>query len=147
MRAVDPKRMEIARRMQATQAGVLLVPSRILRRVIKRHRRIPGLGLDVPHASSYVVAKEDLLAIATADELGRPAAELPPMVVLLPHPEDGEDRDAALTRLWRAAFHASIHRELEGAIASGALSPAVVRSPRYRPASGTGRGRLARPGR
>ncbi len=119
---------ELARRLAATDAGILLVPSRILRRVIKRHRRIPGIGLDVPHAGSYVVGKEDLLAIATPDELGRAAADIPASVLLLPHPEDEGDRETILTRLWRAAFHASIHRELDRKVASGELSPAVVRS-------------------
>jgi hypothetical protein len=119
---------ELARRIAATDAGILLVPSRILRRVIKRHRNIPGIGLDVPHAGSYVVDKADLLSIATPAELGRSADDVPASVLLLPFPEDEGDREAILTRLWRAAFHASIHRELERKVKSGELSPAVVRS-------------------
>ena len=121
---------EIERRVRATPAGVLLVPSRILRRVIKRHRRIPGVGLDVPHASSYVVATDALLTIASEEELGCTRDRLGDSVILLPHPEeDGpEARRGALVRLWRSAFHASVHQALETRIASGALSPAVVRS-------------------
>lgn len=120
---------EIRRRVEATESGVLLVPSRILRRVIKRHRQIPA-GLDVPHASSYVVAKEELLAIASAEELGSTALNLPAHVILLPRPEeeDTSDSQAVLVRLWRSAFHASIHRALEERIANGALSPAVIRA-------------------
>jgi hypothetical protein len=32
-------------------AGAVLLEDRLLRRVIKRHRHIPGLGLQVPHAA------------------------------------------------------------------------------------------------
>ena len=111
-------------------AGVVLVPSRILRRVIKRHLRIPGVGLDVPHASSYVVARDALLAIATEEELGSTRERLSDSVILLLHPEEEsrKDRGGTLVRLWRAAFHACVHQALEERIASGALSPAVIRS-------------------
>lgn len=128
--AVEPSPEESERRVVATGAGVLFVPSRILRRVLKRHRRIPGVGLDVPHASSYVVARDALLAFATEQELGCTRAHLSDSVILLPHPaEDGAKAPrGTLVRLWRSAFHARIHQALEARVASGALSPSVVRA-------------------
>ncbi|CAN5695932.1 hypothetical protein BH09MYX1_BH09MYX1_11480 [soil metagenome] len=120
---------EVERRIEATRAGIILVPSRILRRVIKRHLSIPGVGLDVPHAASYVVTKESLLAIATEAEIGTKAASLPMSVILLPRPEEeSADVAATLAHLWQHAFHATIHQALEQRIASGALSPAMVRA-------------------
>ena len=48
---------EIVRCMEATECGAILVPPRILRRVIKLHRRIAGVGFDVPHPHVYVITK------------------------------------------------------------------------------------------
>src|SRR6516162_6370868 len=55
---------ELARLLTAVDAGVLLTPSGILRRVIKQDRRLIGIGLQVPHRKVYVIGREALLAIA-----------------------------------------------------------------------------------
>src|SRR5438128_1290309 len=95
----------------ARAAGALLVAPRVLRRVIKRHNRLPGFGLDVPHAASYTLAREALAALCDARDLGCDPKALPREVVLLPRTEH-EDAPDAHERLWRALYHCAIHREL-----------------------------------
>ncbi len=121
---------EIERCMEGTGNGVVLVPERLLRRVIKRHLHLPGVGFDVPHPSSYSIDKRELLAIVDEAELGKSVAALPDAILLLPRPEPDptRERDEVVVSLWRASFHASIHRELEHKIKAGGLSDALVRS-------------------
>src|SRR5262245_51201943 len=90
-------------------AGVLTDP-RLLRRGIKRPPDLPGMGLDVPHARSYVLRREALLSIATARELGCDEGSLPAEVILLPRPTPddlaGKEPADVLRLLWRSTFHA-----------------------------------------
>src|SRR5262245_47466738 len=118
--AVRPDRLsveELERRVRGADPGALLVPPRILRRVVKRHQGLGGLGLRVPHRKSYLIDRNSLLQIAPADDLGLPPdAPLPHTVLLLPRPEPAHlDRAAApqvLRSYWRLLFHARVHREL-----------------------------------
>src|SRR5262249_42977440 len=94
--------------------SVLLVPSRILRRVIKKHRQLGGLGLQVPHRKSYNIDRETLLKIATPSELGlTPDRALPEMVLLLPAPLPEQlprwNPGAWLLAYWRLLFHGRAH--------------------------------------
>ncbi|HZV04777.1 MAG TPA: hypothetical protein VE999_06815 [Gemmataceae bacterium] len=105
---------ELQRLLAQTEPGALLVPSRILRRVIKMDRGLAGPGLQVPHRKSYVVARERLLRIAGADELElEPGRELPPIPLLFPRPDRQRlaerDRATTLLKYWRLLFHARIH--------------------------------------
>lgn len=121
----------VEERLARSEAAPILVDPRLLRRIIKRHRAVPGLGLEVPHARCYAVPRAVLLTFVTAAELGLRSAALPDEVILLPRPTEGELRATApeelLNRLWRAAFHAAIHLEIERRFAVGALSTARVR--------------------
>jgi hypothetical protein len=84
-------------------AGAVVVDPRVIRRVIKAHRRIPGLA-QVPHGRCY-----GLIARPSPRELvGRGESEL-------------------LTRLWRAAFHARVHLALEQRRRDGVLEDSDVR--------------------
>ena len=129
MRAVNLASVE--ERLARSEARPLLVDPRLLRRIIKRHRALPGLGLEVPHARCYAFRREVLLELVSAAELGRTAAELPDEVILLTRPTDVELRGTApeelLTQLWRAAFHSAVHLEIERRFTVGALTPARVR--------------------
>lgn len=49
--------------------GAILVEDRLLRRLIKRHRHVPGMGLQVPHAESYALPKAELVALIDPAEL------------------------------------------------------------------------------
>ncbi|HEV7221666.1 MAG TPA: hypothetical protein VGN42_03140 [Pirellulales bacterium] len=109
-----------------------LAPPRILRRVIKQHRQISGIGLKVPHRKTYAIAAEELLKIVDRDELDIPAqAPLPANVILLARP-DAENLASltsgeALGKYWRLLFHIRVHVALERRIAEGTLNAAVAR--------------------
>ena len=124
---------ELERAVHAADPSAILVPPRILRRVIKQHASLPGFGLRVPHRKSYVISRDQLLSIVDADELDLPAgAELAASVILLSRPaaERLVFHSAAdnLTACWRLLFHARIHRALDGQIAAGRLGPEIVRA-------------------
>lgn len=115
----------IERSLRDSGARAVVTDARVVRRVIKAHRNIPGLGLQVPHDRCYALPREALLALVSADELGESSGvALPPEVVLLarPLPADISGRTSAevLTRLWRAAFHARVHVALEKRFGGGA---------------------------
>ncbi len=123
---------ELERTLLRAELSCLLVPPRILRRVIKKDRGLTGVGLQVPHYKSYVLSRDALLAIATRAELeiaeDRP---LPDTVLLLPQPDGplvaGPKRDALLLKYWRLLFHAGVHRQLGRCAAEGRLTDADVR--------------------
>ncbi|HEY7327851.1 MAG TPA: hypothetical protein VH592_09440 [Gemmataceae bacterium] len=109
---------ELQRLLTQVEPAALLVPPRILRRVIKRDRGLVGPGLQVPHRKSYVVPRDLFLRIASEDELGlEPGRELPPILVLLPRPDrqasTARDRERTLLRYWRLLFHARVHMALQ----------------------------------
>lgn len=115
-----------------TDPAAILVPQRILRRVIKQHAHLPGMGLHVPHRKVYVLHREALLAIADRSELElSPERQLPEKVIVLARPAaerlslltPGE----ALTYVWRLLFHGRIHLLLDEQIAQGKLTPLQIR--------------------
>ncbi|MEJ7728670.1 MAG: hypothetical protein WKG00_05600 [Polyangiaceae bacterium] len=122
----------IERSLRASADRAIVADARLVRRVIKAHRSIPGLGLQVPHERCYALPRAALLSIVTAEELGEAAGtSLPAEVVLLarPMPADVSGRSGAevLTRLWRAAFHARVHLAFDRRFDGGALTEAAVR--------------------
>ena len=62
---------ELEQAIHAVDPRALLVPQRILRRVIKQHAGIAGIGLRVPHRKTYILSRQDLLAIVEPPELDR----------------------------------------------------------------------------
>ena len=111
---------------------VLFVEPRILRRVIIQDRRIPGLGLRVPHSRVYTIERERLLVIADRSELGlSPAEELPRRMILLARPTDDEEfarlsSEERLHAFWRLAFHGRVHAEVEQRIEDQQLNSAQI---------------------
>src|SRR6185369_5391213 len=100
---------------ELARVAVVLLEDRVLRRVIKKHRRLPGIGLQVPHARCYTLPRADLEALVERAELGVDPATLPAQVAIF-----GGDRDALAagdageqTRAWRAIFHAHIHQAFD----------------------------------
>jgi len=93
-------------RLSDRGAGAIFIDPRLLRRVIKRHRRPPGLGLSVPRALSYVLSRDTLLSILAPDELGCPEGSVPAEVILLPRPAlddlEGVTPAEAQDKLWRS---------------------------------------------
>jgi hypothetical protein len=125
MSAIDS--LEFERRLKTIEPSLLLVSGRILRRVIKQHTSLPGLGLQVPHRKSYVIGRDALLAIADAEELGiGNGAELPDNVLLLVRPDAARlaARPAGkiLRDYWRLIFHARVHMCLDHRRIQGTLT-------------------------
>jgi hypothetical protein len=106
--------VELERRLLAVEPATVLVPPRILRRIIKHDCKLPGMGLQVPHRKSYIIGREKALAIAGREELEIHAdRQLPETLILLARP-DGEklnQRHAGVTLVlyWRLLFHARVH--------------------------------------
>ena len=130
--AVEPSLAAVERTVSAADPAVILVIPRIVRRVIREHCDLPGLGLKVPHRKSFVVRREPLLAICDKGELGLAEdAELPPQVILVARPD--ADQLAAMTprdlllRYWRLVFHGRVHWALRERVAEGKLGAAEVR--------------------
>jgi hypothetical protein len=123
---------QLAKALQAADAAVLLIPARILRRVIKQDRSLTTLGLQVPHPKSYVIGREALLQIADPVELEVEAGRaLPEALILIAQPEPvklaqlpvGE----ALVKFWRRLFHARVHLALEQSFKEAQVTEAAVR--------------------
>src|SRR5438067_1515316 len=119
---------ELGRLLRAADPAALLVPSRLLRRVIKRDRKLAIVGLRVPHRKSYVIGRDALVALVDRDELPIEAdRELPETVLLLERPEREDlaatPRGEVLVVYWRLLFHARVH----AAVARRGLSDAAVR--------------------
>jgi hypothetical protein len=121
----------LARALAAAKARPLLVDPRLVRRVIKRHRRLPGFGLQVPHARCYALPRAALLDVVRADEIGPAARDLPEDVILLPRPDPdeitGTPAAELLEQLWRYAFHAQVHVEIERRARDGRLTTARLK--------------------
>ena len=79
---------ELERLLRAANPGVILLPPRLLRRVIKEDRDIGGLGLQVPHGWAYTIGRERLLHLVPREALGLEAEHhLPATVLLLARPD------------------------------------------------------------
>ncbi len=118
---------ELETALAAVDPAALLVPPRILRRVIKHHWQLPEPVVRVPHRKSFVLARDKLLEVVSPIELGLAAnATLPPQIVLLARLDSeelsGMTRDRALLRYWRLLYHARLHLELDQRFADGRLS-------------------------
>ncbi len=118
---------ELQRLISSADSSALLVPPRILRRIIKVDRELGGPGLQVPHRKTYVLESEALLQIASREELGVTSnRKLPKIVVLLERPESdwlkSRTKDEVLTEYWRLLFHARIDQETRKQIRNGKLN-------------------------
>jgi hypothetical protein len=122
---------EISRVLRATDPAALLVSPRILRRVIQADGQAPGLGLHVPHQSCYVVARDRLLRLADAAELGlEDNGRLPDQVILLCNPSPvqlaAETPGDILLRCWRLLFHGRVHLAVRRQRQEGKLDAAAI---------------------
>ncbi len=107
---------------ELARLGAILVEDGVLRRIIKHHYRLGGVGLRVPHDHSLVIARTALPAA-----LQRP--DLPERVILVTGDRAkllaGDPKE--LTLAWRAVFHARVHLQLDELVGRGALTPAGIR--------------------
>jgi hypothetical protein len=122
---------DLERALTRAEPAALLVPPRILRRVIKKDRGLGGAGLQVPHRKSYLIARDALLRIVGVDDLGVTAdRELPGTLLLFPRPDERRlgvlPREDTLLKYWRLLFHARVHLAVTRRRADGKLSDAAV---------------------
>jgi hypothetical protein len=123
---------ELRQLLRAADPAALLVPPRLLRRVIKRDRQLARLRLQVPHHRSYVIGREALLALVDRAELDwEPDRALPPTLLLLARPEPEQlaalSRGLALVTYWRLLFHARVHVAVADRLAAQGRSTATIR--------------------
>jgi len=109
--------------------GAILVDDRTLRRIIKRHRGIPGLGLQVPHAQGYALPRAELAPLVEGDGLGAVVAGLPEHVVVVTGVRAAllAGDPAALSQVWRAIFHGRVHLAFDAQLRRGSLGAAAIR--------------------
>ncbi|MGO9464302.1 MAG: hypothetical protein ACLQVF_09120 [Isosphaeraceae bacterium] len=118
---------QLQRALAAADPAAILVPARILRRVVRVDRGLRWLVGE--HPTSYVIAGAALQAIVDGTELGRaPAAPWPSTALLIAQPEPEElaqkDSGVVLTEVWRRLFRARVERELDAAFESAKIEPA-----------------------
>jgi hypothetical protein len=123
---------ELKEVLRATDSAAHLMPSRILRRIIKQDRHLTGIGLQVPHRKTYLIERETLLKLASRRELDlEPDRALPGTVLLLLQPEPDRlsitPRSVVLLKYWRLLFHARAHLAMEHALADPTLAAATIR--------------------
>jgi len=124
--------LDLARILKGVDPTALLVPGRVLRRVIKHDRHLGGMGFLVPHRKSCVIDRQTLLQIVDRDELGVAAEEeLLAHVILLVQPEpDGLARlpvQQILVKYWQLLFHARLDLAMQQKLAGGTLNAQTVR--------------------
>lgn len=112
---------ELERLLRATDPAALLVPPRILRRVIKHDLGLARIGVHIPHRQLCVTNEATLREVVAEDELGiKPGDSWPPLAILLERPTLEElatsSRPTLLSRYWRMLFHARVHLAMEQAL-------------------------------
>ncbi len=108
----------LERALASVEPAARIVLPRLLRRVVRLHTSLPGIGFRVPHSKTYVISAKELLEIADRDEVGfGPTEELPNKVILLERPvcEILEElpRGEILLHYWELLFHARVHVEFD----------------------------------
>src|SRR4051812_36787382 len=114
---------------QLARVGAIMFDDRTLRRVIKRHRKLSGFGLQVPHAQGYSLPLADLLKLVEPGELPVDPAALPERVVLFSDSREALEAGAPQPQstAWRSIFHGRVHQVFDELLAHDRLSAAAIR--------------------
>lgn len=112
------KLTELKQLLWDADPAAVLVPPRVLERVIQQVWKLPALILRTPHSTGFVVDRHVLFRHVEQEELELdPEHLLPPTVILLARPTAEElskmQRERALLEFWRRLFHANVHLVLE----------------------------------
>ncbi len=114
---------------QLAAVATVLVEDRVLRRIIKRHRRLPGLGLQVPHADCYTLRRDELAELLDDGDVHGELAKLPERVIAIRGDRAAlaAGDPAAWSSAWRAIFHARVHQAYDVLFADKRLTAAAIR--------------------
>nr|MBA2538148.1 hypothetical protein [Deltaproteobacteria bacterium] len=107
--------------------GAVIVEERVLRRIIKGHRKLRGVGLQVPHEQCYELRREELTPHVEPDEVAVDLTTLPDRVTLVSADRDKLTTPEAWTAVWRSVFHAKVHQAFEERLESRRLTIAAIR--------------------
>jgi hypothetical protein len=124
---------ELQQVLRAADPAAVLVPRRVLERLIQEQNQLSNLFGQVPHRKSYVIDRPTLYRFIDPDDLElEPDRLLPSTVILLSRPSSPNtlntlDRETILLTYWRRLFHASIHRHLRQQVLSGKLNHVQIR--------------------
>jgi hypothetical protein len=122
---------ELKRAIDGADPSAVLVPPRILRRILQAQFNVPYMLVHVPHQRCYAFDRQVVFQSVEQDELElEPDRLLPPTVILLARPTPEElqagPREALLSRYWRMLFHAHVHLALERCHREGQLTPREI---------------------
>ena len=108
--------------------GVVVVEERALRRIVKLHHKLPGIGLQVPHTSCLALSRDALARVVEPSDIDTKL--LPERVVIVAADRAAVLRGdpAALSALWRAIFHARVHEAFDELIERGTLTTSAIRT-------------------
>ncbi len=112
--------------LREVDPAAILVPPRILDRIIQRSIHLPTFIWELPHRRCFVVDRQFLFRYVDQEELElEPDRLLPTKVILLrrPTPDELNKGDVASISLkyWRLLFHARVHLALGELWADGKL--------------------------
>ena len=107
---------ELESALGSVEPAARLVLPRLLRRAVRLHASLPGVGFRVPHSKTYAIPAKALLEIADRSEIGfGPREDLPERVILLERPDsetlEQRPRGEVLLYCWQLLFHARVHEE------------------------------------
>ncbi len=109
--------------------GAILVEERVLRRVIKHHRKVRGFGLQVPHEQCYAIPRVALAKLLEPDDAKVAIDSLPDRVLVVsgdrPALADGSPEESSL--LWRHLFHARVHLTFDELLEKKQLALPAIR--------------------
>lgn len=124
----DWSREQLERRMWEVDPRARLVPTRVLRRIIKQEQRVGALAFHLVHRRSLTIAPAAALRAVEETDLGlTPTEPLPDFLLLIECPDLPMPRAEALGWIWRRLFHASVHAIIDARIAEGLLDEREVR--------------------
>ena len=109
--------------------GAVLVEERVLRRVIKQHRKVRGFGLQVPHEQCYCLRRDELARLLERDDTTVAVDTLPERVLLTSGHRtalaEGQPAEASL--VWRRLFHARVHQAFDELFETKRLALPAIR--------------------
>ncbi len=107
---------ELTSILLAQDPAVVLLPVRIIRRVVWQSQSLNISGFQLLRCQSFMIDRETFLQYVHADELnGKKTEDLPNKLILLAEPEEEKELDRldTLQTYWQRLFHCRVRLEVE----------------------------------